>query len=233
MAKRRVLLVEGKDDEHVIRHICLSRAIPLLDDASASLQPDGIEIKQQQNYSSLLNSLPIRLKESEVDSLGIVLDADTDVGGRWIAVGNRLAQSGYSKTPQSPSPSGTIIPSPTPDLLPRVGIWLMPDNKTPGILEDFLRFLVPSPCPLFDRVESVVAGIPTSERRFGRLAEPKAIIHTWLAWQEEPGRPLGTAIKARYLDPHVAEVNVFASWLNRLFYPDTLAVPHTSGQPTA
>lgn len=34
-----------------------------------------------------------------------------------------------------------------------------------------------------------------------------------------PGRPLGTAIKPRYLDPHVPEVNAFANWLNRLFFP--------------
>src|SRR5436190_24268592 len=28
----------------------------------------------------------------------------------------------------------------------------------------------------------------------------KALIHTWLAWQEKPGRPLGLAITARYFD---------------------------------
>jgi hypothetical protein len=55
-------------------------------------------------------------------------------------------------------------------------------------------------------VQSSVAAIPEAERRFGPLAEPKAIIHTWLAWQKEPGKPLGTAITARFLDPNVAEV---------------------------
>jgi len=64
-----------------------------------------------------------------------------------------------------------------------------------------------------------VAAIPADERRFSQLAQPKALIHTWLAWQEEPGKPLGTAITARYLDPDVAQVDVLVSWLNRLYFP--------------
>jgi hypothetical protein len=67
--------------------------------------------------------------------------------------------------------------------------------------------------PRFDEV----ANIPKGEVRFSKLDEPKAVIHTWLAWQEEPGRPLGTAITARYLDPHVPEVDVLVAWLNRLY----------------
>jgi len=41
----------------------------------------------------------------------------------------------------------------------------------------------------------------------------------WLAWQQEPGKPLGTAITARFLDPTVAQVDVLVSWLNRLYFP--------------
>ena len=50
------------------------------------------------------------------------------------------------------------------------------------------------------------------------LDEPKAVIHTWLAWQKEPGRPFGTAITARFLDPNVPEVDVLVAWLKRLFF---------------
>lgn len=95
----------------------------------------------------------------------------------------------------------------------------MPDNKSQGILEDFLRFLIPSDSLLFDHVSSSVAAIPDGEKRFTALAEPKALIHTWLAWQEEPGKPLGTSITARYLDPDVAQVDILIDWLKRLFFP--------------
>ena len=57
----------------------------------------------------------------------------------------------------------------------------MPDNKTPGILEDFLRFLVPAGSKLFEHVQSSVESIPTDERQFEDIARSKVDIHTWLA----------------------------------------------------
>jgi len=44
-------------------------------------------------------------------------------------------------------------------------------------------------------------------------------MHTWLAWQEEPGKPLGTAITAKFLDANVAQVDVLVAWLKALFFP--------------
>ena len=94
----------------------------------------------------------------------------------------------------------------------------MPDNQIEGILETFLGFLIPQPNALFDYVQKSVASIPASERRFKPAREPKAIIHTWLAWQREPGMPPGRAITAHFLDANVAEVDVLVSWLQRLFF---------------
>lgn len=209
MAAKKILLVEGTDDEHVLKHICGNRGISHLDD----VKPHG-------GVERLLDSVPVRLKASEDgDIVGVVIDADADVAARWQSLRNRLIRVGYAGVPDSPAPEGTILDPPADTLLPRVGIWIMPDNQTKGILEDFLRFLLPGGSPLFDHVTMSVATIPAGERRFRELAEPKALIHTWLAWQEEPGKPLGTAITARYLDPGVAEVDVLVSWLNRLFFP--------------
>ncbi|HVC34024.1 MAG TPA: DUF3226 domain-containing protein [Chloroflexota bacterium] len=209
MATKRILLVEGPDDKHVLERLCGNRGVPHLD-----------EIKPHGGVDQLLESFPVRLKASEDgDIIGMVVDADTDISSRWQSVRDRLTGLGYQGTPANPAPGGTILGPPVGTLLPRVGIWIMPDNQTNGILENFLRFLVPADSPLFEHVRSSVARIPAGERRFSQLAEPKAIIHTWLAWQEEPGRPLGTAITARYLDHEVAQVDILVSWLNRLFFP--------------
>jgi hypothetical protein len=201
-------LVEGTDDEHVLKHICGQRSVGKLD-----------EIKQQGSVEKLIENFPVRLKESEIEALGIVLDADTDLSGRWDSLKHRLKQAGYAGVPDQPAAEGTILSPPSDTLLPRFGVWLMPDNKSPGILEDFLRFLVPAGSKLFEHVESSVAAIPENERHFSKLAEPKAIIHTWLAWQEEPGKPLGTAITAKFLDPKVAQADVLVAWLKRLYFP--------------
>ncbi|HEO70462.1 MAG TPA: hypothetical protein ENN80_04310 [Candidatus Hydrogenedentes bacterium] len=130
-----------------------------------------------------------------------------------------VVEAGYADAPSSPVPEGVVVAPPPGTLLPRVGIWIMPDNHAEGILEDFLRFLVPEGSRLLEHVESSVASIPEGECLFPKQATPKAIIHTWLAWQEEPGKPLGTAITARYLDPEVEQVDVLVGWLKRIFYP--------------
>ena len=70
-------------------------------------------------------------------------------------------------------------------------------------------------------MEASVAAIPPADRRFRQVAESKAIIHTWLAWQREPGMPLGRAITARFLDPNVSQVDVIVDWLMRLFFRRT------------
>jgi hypothetical protein len=210
VAARKILLVEGKDDEHVLKHICGNRNGPRLD---LVLSHDGV--------ANLLESVPVRLKASqENDIVGVVVDADDDVGGRWQSLRNRIIEVGYSGVPEIPSVDGTILDPPTGKLLPRLGIWIMPDNQTKGVLEDFLKFLIPDGSVLFDHVRSSIDNIPAAERRFSQLAEPKAVIHTWLAWQEEPGKPMGTAITARFLDPRVPQVDVLVGWLNRLFFTE-------------
>lgn len=209
MANRKILLVEGPDDEHVLKHICGHYGISHLD-----------EVKPHGSVNQLLESIPVRLKASDAgDAVGVVLDADANASSRWSAVRNRLQAVGYDNVPVQPSPVGTILSPPDGTLLPRFGIWMMPDNKTTGVLEDFLRFLVPQPNKLFDHVKRSVANIPNGERRFRSLAEPKAIIHTWLAWQEDPGKPLGTAVTAGFLNPNLGAANVLASWLRSLFFP--------------
>ena len=209
MARRKLLLVEGTDDLHVMRHICRNHGIPHLD-----------EIRPHGGAGPLLEAIPVQLKSAsdEGDVVGVVVDADQDISTRWRQLHRIFEAAGYPNVPRQPDPTGTILNSPIRSLLPRVGVWVMPDNRTDGILEDFLRFLIPQGDALLYHVIQSVASIP--RRRFSPNDEPKAIIHTWLAWQEEPGRPYGTAITARFLDPESDEATVLASWIRRLFHPE-------------
>ena len=207
MAAKRVLMVEGPDDEHVVKHICGERKLGTIE----NIQPYG-------GKDSLLEGMGVRLKESDIAALGIILDADTDLQARWDAVRDRLTRAGFTSLPVGPTPDGTVINPPADSLLPRVGIWLMPNNQLPGILEDFLRFLIPSGDPLLVHVDHSIDSIALPLVRFPALKKPKARIHTWLAWQEEPGRPFGLAMAARYLDPHLPAADTFAEWLRRTFF---------------
>jgi hypothetical protein len=205
MVGRNLLLVEGADDEHVVKAICGARSLGKID-----------VIFPYNGKDPLLEGIPVRLKESDVAAVGVVIDADTDLNGRWEAVKNRVKHSGYV-LPELPNPAGTIVIPDDPDL-PRLGVWVMPNNQVPGILENFLAFLINDDDGLFEHIKHSIDTINATALRFDGLKRPKAEIHTWLAWQEEPGKPLGVSITARYLDAGVDEVTVFADWLKKLFF---------------
>jgi hypothetical protein len=213
MMGKRVLLVEGPDDEHVVKHICGQRNLGEIDDIIPC------ESKQQ-----LLEDIGPRLKISadQIATLGIIVDADENMQATWQSLIDRLKTAGYQNIPSAPDSNGTVIAGPPTASdtlpLPKIGIWLMPDNTVPGILEDFLRFLILQDDALLAHVETAIASIPPEQLRFTEFKRPKALIHTWLAWQKEPGKPFGQAITARYLDANLPIANVFANWLQRTFF---------------
>lgn len=207
MTSKRVLMVEGQDDEHVVKNICGQHQLGTIE----IIHPYG-------GKGPLLEGIGVRLKESGISALGIILDADADPQGRWEAVVARLSAAGFAGLPVAPQSEGTVVEPPMGSLLPRVGVWLMPDNQMSGILEDFLRFLVPQGDELMEHVEQSIENIPVAQCRFPESRKPKARMHTWLAWQEEPGKPFGQAISARYLDPHLPAANIFVAWLRRVFF---------------
>ena len=178
MAPKKVLLVEGPDDMHVVGHLCAARGIGPLD----AIVPSG-------GVDNLVSAFKVRLKESDIQVLGVLVDADTNLKSRWASICDILLMAGYRSVPNGPNPEGTILQAPEKTLLPRIGIWLMPNNQTSGILEDFLGLLISDGRELFDHAKSSLDGIPPTQRRFSDAARPKALIHTWLAWQAEPGKP--------------------------------------------
>jgi hypothetical protein len=204
MPGKRVLLVEGNDDEHVVKSVCGDQHLGNID-----------TIRQAKGISQLLDMVSPQLKESDISILGIILDADTDLPARWEELKFRLEKEGYQNIDNQPTEEGTIL-LPPPGLLPKVGIWIMPDNKLAGTLEDFLKFLIPENDSLLTHAQQALDGLP--EQRFTNTNQPKALIHTWLAWQEKPGMPYGQAITARYLDSELPLGQAFANWLKNLFF---------------
>ena len=45
----------------------------------------------------------------------------------------------------------------------------------------------------------------------------KAVLHTWLAWQQVPGLPYGTAMRARYFRDDSPAAQAFVSWFRTVF----------------
>ena len=219
MVYRNWMLVEGRDDQYVLRdllrHHGIACAIPNRD---GEYGEEAIVIDQKDGVEGVLDTLNATLDNGGVERMAVVVDADTNIQARWDALRDIFARFGGENIPRSPSPDGTIVALEQPYRVLQVGVWLMPDNQVPGILENFVSFLVPDDdAPLWRRAVDCVDGIPETQRHFSAADLPKAQIHTWLAWQKEPGRPFGLAITARYLDADAPHALGLVDWVKRVF----------------
>ena len=161
---------------------------------------------------NLLHSIPLEIRVEGRVAVGILVDANDDVQSRWQAVTDRLRRAGI-QLPASPVPGGTIIDV---DGKPRVGVWLMPDNESPGELENFFASMIPPGDPVWPLSEAYIDDIPEESRRFAQRKILKAKVHAWLATRERP-RPMGSAIDAGDLDMNAAIGLGFSAWLRDLF----------------
>jgi hypothetical protein len=153
------------------------------------------------------------LKATAIERVGIVVDADLSIADRWRAIQGILRSAGFAHVPNAPDEQGTII---TQSNKPDVGIWLMPDNRLPGLVEDFAACLIPLDDRLSQLALQAIDAIPVNDRRFSDIHRSKAHIHTWLAWQADPGTPMGLAITKKYLDANAPSAANFLRWVDRL-----------------
>ena len=127
----KILLVEGQDDKHVIRHLRRQHG-----------SAPEFDIAEKGGVDNLLNAIGPEIKVPGRKVLGIVADANDDPSARWSAISNRLQPLGVAP-PQHPSPDGAIM-----DGSPRVGVWLMPGNRSPGEIEDFVLKMISRDDPI-------------------------------------------------------------------------------------
>ena len=195
----RALLVEGPDDKHVVRHIyeLVARTPPF-----CIIQKDGIE--------KLLPSIPPEFNVSGRKTLGILVDADDHPLDRWQSLRDRFSSLNV-QLPNNPYAQGTIIQS-----QPRVGIWMMPDNMSPGELEDFIATIIPSDDPVWRLARGYIDNIPMKHRKFNPGKLRRAEVHAWLAARESPRR-MGSAIGAGDMDINLPVSRSFTQWLKTLF----------------
>jgi hypothetical protein len=203
MTEKNIVYVEGINDLHVVKNLLQIYKVP-----------DTFQVCPKGGVTKIINELDVYLDESELKRIGLIIDADDDVEARWQSLRARLTDFGYRSVPKLPEINGTIIREAGK---PIFGVWIMPNNQVPGILEDFIACLIPIGDRLWPYANQVVDMIPTEDCQFTPPHRRKAHIHTWLAWQAEPGKPMGQAIMARYLNPSVQEAQIFINWLSKLF----------------
>ena len=202
---KRLLLVEGVNDKHVVRQLW----------QRVHCAGPSFCISEKQNVQELLRSIGTEINVRGREVLGIMVDANDDVCGRWKAVANRLRRAGIV-VPAKLDQAGVVIEGRPHEGAPRVGIWLMPDNASTGELEDFVAKMVPSNDPVWPMSKGYINGIPSEHRKFSEGKILRAQIYAWLAAREDP-RQMGLAIKTEDLDVDDALCERFTGWLRELF----------------
>jgi len=176
--KTRVIVVEGKEDElffeALIRHLSLN----------------NIQVLSIGGKTELRRYLKAMIKTpgfDKVTSLGIVRDADSDPIATLKSIRNALSSAGL------PVPQKAVIPFGDK---PKVAIMILPDENTPGMLEDLCLRAV-SQDPAMFCVDQYFQCLQQK-----RLILPskisKAKVQVFLGSRPEPGKLLGVAAQAGY-----------------------------------
>lgn len=216
----KLLLVEGSFDKYFIEELLRKTTNkvgkidtePFRKKDDAGLKPD------EDGISTLLKNLSVTIRATDpTHILGVVVDADTHAAGRWQRIRQILANLGYKNLPNA-FPDGLIIP--TNDILPRFGLWIMPDNQDSGVIENFIRQLIHEQDKLQPEIDTVLDLMRDKGLQlFANVHRPKAFIRTWLAWQESPEMSFGVAVSKKVLTTDAELCLRFVNWLTRLFNP--------------
>ena len=213
MADNPLLIVEGKNDALVFGELLKKHDLIVVKEENG--QEKEIVIKEQGGFENLKKNLAQIIKVAD-NNLAVVVDADDkDINDRWRSLTDRLINIGYltKNIPSAPDANGTKIED---DELPTIGIWIMPDNSSAGKIETFLaKIVADDKNDLWQFAEETIEKIP--QILFKEKDKEKAQIHTYLAWQKDPGISMGTAIQMKCFQSDKAEAKSFVEWIKRVF----------------
>ena len=139
---RYVLLVEGNDDQDFFKTFSELIGIANVE----VIPPKALDASTGDGWPNLVKNLPIllgQIKAGDVDRLGIILDADyppNNNGGfdkKFQLVADKLCAVGYIAPSIPRHQLGEIFTH--PDGLSSVGLWIMPDHQSNGMLEGFVE----------------------------------------------------------------------------------------------
>ncbi|HKI35834.1 MAG TPA: DUF3226 domain-containing protein [Gemmataceae bacterium] len=174
----------------------------------AYLNIDDIQVEQyggKQNLSRYVRELRNRPGYERVVALGLTRDADTDCTAAFDHVRGALTGNQFP----APGPLRRIL-----DGTPRIGVFILPGNSRPGMLEDLCMDSVDGDPALACLTTYFECVLRAAGRQPGNQA--KARVHAWLASQTEPDRRLGEAAAKGYWPWDNSAFNALRDFLRML-----------------
>lgn len=219
----RQLLVEGEHDRMFAEACCEKIGMKgKIQIGPPSRMPGGANLGNGKgNAIKLLPDLIAQLNDGVVTHLGLVIDADfneTDGLGfekTWDKVTCLLSEHKYAIPPKPDNASNGFCFT-HQDGLKDFGLWIMPDNRCDGILEDFIKgSVIEAERKLLEHACQTVAALPNPKFKPNRKS--KAEVASWMAWQASPGQALSGAVGARLLDFESGLAWRYTQWLRKVF----------------
>lgn len=209
----RILLVEGESDKRIFPQLLERAGVPW------PKSDPPVDIRSFGGIEELLKPavLETYLKSSDLEFLGIIFDADVDPDQQWGRFRARITQH-VSGFPESPEVGGTVCEA---DNNVRVGVWMMPDNSSSGMLETFLSYLIPeNSSSLKDFAFYCTDSAKDHGAPYREVHLDKARIHAWLAWQNPPGQQMHLAIMSKQIASDGPLAKEFLSWFQKTYQLD-------------
>lgn len=213
-----MLLVEGPNDKAFFEAFLKKHA---LDKIITTHPPKtvGGNYNSKQGAINILPTLTQNLIDGNTERLGLIVDSDSIANGGGLTttleqIAHKLEPYAYQTKPTPCKKGGFIFKN--NDGLPNIGVWIMPNNKDEGAIEDWVsQLVVTSQKPLFSKACDAVNKIPNP--LFPQTRIKKAEVATWLAWQKLPGKGLHYTIDGDLLDVSAKHYTGLLSWINEIF----------------
>lgn len=214
-----LLLVEGESDRSFFEAVCADLGLH----AAVRVAPPRDVGGRSNTKQGVINHLPLlahQLADGSLKRLAAVVDADyVSTSGLGFAgtsqqIEIKLQTSGFTLARRAPRDHGLAFTH--PDGLADIGVWIMPNNRDEGSLEDFLhRCVAANEQPLFTHAQTVVNELPAP--KFAATQRGKAELATWLAWQSHPGRGPQHALRDGLFATTTPPFKDLQDWLRRIF----------------
>ncbi len=221
-----VLLVEGSNDKSFFENLCKKYNLNVqvkVKNPRDLLTTQGVFNSKGGVIDSLEELLPLLEDEdSAIKKIAIILDADItgeNNGGfkdTMEQIKAKTKKHGYNEKHIYLN-KGVEIPH-SDKGMNSIGVWIMPDNKSDGTIEDWIKSkILSSETTLFNHACRTVHEL--TNKKFSQNSIAKAEIATWLAWQNQPGRTIAYALKdgEELLDINHESFKDIITWLKAFF----------------
>lgn len=215
------LLVEGRDEQQALLAL-LRRTVPEvacrvpLAEGDEPVPSGAVLVEDQRGVRNLTRNLGDAVRFSEGASVGIVADRLAGASDIWLSLRGELSKLGVPPEDiRGDIPDSGLVTT-SARYQTRIGVWLMPDNQAHEDLEAFLLNLVPGSGLRAHASDATDAAVGLGGGFRGQDRK-KAVLHAWLAWQDEPGLRYGPAVARGYFDLDLAAS--FVAWFRRLYLP--------------